>query len=166
MVSALRDYAYNEEENDPEELRAVYDNILYARCVYERYLHTWIAEAKEKFKERISVPALPRVKKFFLEHDSATILDKANRYFRKAELTPEERSEPLEIVSNSSGSSAAFLEVISTLMDDHSQEMSQISDRMIDAEVAAEQSRKKADREGQKAEEECQRAEEERQRAE
>ena len=51
-------------------------------------------------------------------------------------------------------------------MEDHSQEMSQISDRLIDAEVAAEQKRKKADRERQKAEEESQRAEEERQRAE
>ena len=128
-------------------------------------MHTWIAEAEEKLKEGISVRALPRVKKLLLVHDSAIMLDKANHYFRKAELTPEERSEPSEIVSNSPRSSAASLEVISKLVDDHSQEMSQINDQLIDAEVAAEQNRKKADRERQKAEEECQKAEEERQRA-
>ena len=129
-------------------------------------MHTWIAEAEEKLKEGISVPALPRVKKLLSKRDSAIILDKANRYLRKAKLTPEKRSESSEIASTSSRFSAASLEVISRLVKNHSQEMSQISDRLIDAEVAAEQNKKKADRERQKAEEECHRADEERQRAE
>jgi len=171
MVLALKEYACNEEENDLEELEAVYDYILNARSVYVKALHSWIESANEALKEG-SVPALPRVQKLLSDYGSSAVHNKIDKYFSTAKLSPHERSAPSEVSSLSSRSSTtskfsrASQEVISRMVEEHNQQMSQIKDRLIDAEITAEQQEKKAYRERQRAEEESAKADRERQRAE
>ena len=92
MNLALREYANSENKNDENVLTAVYNYIAKAHKTYLKLIHDWINGAKDKAKQNISVPTLPSVKKLLAQYNPS-IEDKLRRYFNKAKMDPDDRSE-------------------------------------------------------------------------
>ena len=90
MISTLRDYAYSDEHNQPCVMKAVLDYIM---CVHKTYLdamYAWIEEADEKQRQKLSVPAYPRVRDLMKKYDPS-VKNKIERYFKNSLLDPNER---------------------------------------------------------------------------
>ena len=94
MNLVLREYANSENKNDENVLTAVYNYIVKAHKTYLKLIHGWInaAKAKAKAKQNISVPALPSVQKLLAQYNPS-IEDKLRRYYNKAKMNPDDRSE-------------------------------------------------------------------------
>ena len=92
MNLVLREYANSENKNDENVLTAVYNYIVKAHKTYLKLIHDWINAAKAKAKQNISVPALPSVQKLLAQYNPS-IEDKLRRYYNKAKMDPDDRSE-------------------------------------------------------------------------
>ena len=151
MKLTLRDYAHSGEENDPNVLKAVYDyvsltHLVYLKALYESNKKRYIEDANKKLKQNISIPALPHVQKLLSEYDS-TINKKLRCYYDKAKRPVTERSESSTepSVTEISNLSRESQEIISRIMQDYAEQITQMSEQMIDMAVSAEVEKQKAE---------------------
>ena len=92
MNLVLEVYANRENKNDENVLTAVYNYIVKAHKTYLKLIQEWINGAKAKAQQNISVPALPSVQKLLAQYNPS-IEDKLRRYYNKAKMNPDDRSE-------------------------------------------------------------------------
>ena len=146
MKLTLRDYAYSGEENDPNVLEAVYDYVSLAHSIYLKALYEYIEDGNKKLMQNISIPALPRVQKLLSEYDS-TINEKLRCYYDKAKRPVTERSESSTepSVTEISNLSRESQEIISQIMQDHAEQITQMSEQMADMAVSAEVEKQRAE---------------------
>ena len=161
MVDTLRDYANNNEENNQKVIEAVYEYIMNALSTYLDAVYSWIDDAKHKEKQAISVPALPRVQKL-LGLYNPSLKDKIEKYYERALRSPWERSMASSSSSCTSKSAASRFsdeshKFIHSMMKQHDEEMSKLSEKIVDMTVATQLEQQKRER----AEEERKRAKEE-----
>ena len=92
MTLVMRDYARNDEVNDEQQLTAILNYIKKAHGIYLKATYTFIEKAEGKRKNKESVPALPRVQRLLSTYDPS-VIKRLQRYYEKAKLSPENRSE-------------------------------------------------------------------------
>ena len=139
MKLTLRDYVRSGEENDPNVLSAVYDYVSLAYSIYLKALYEYIEDANKKLEQNISIPALPRIQKLLSEYDS-TINEKLRCYYDKAKrpVTEGSNSSTEPSVTEISSLSRESQEIISRIMQDHAEQITQMSERMVDMAALAE----------------------------
>ena len=160
MVDTLHDYANNDEENNHKVIEAVYEYIMHALSTYLDTVYSWIDNAKRKEKQAISVPVLPRVQKL-LDLYNASLKDKIKKYYERALRSPWERSIASSSSCTSQSAASRFsdelLKFIQSMMKQHDEEMSKLSEKIVDMTVATQLEQQKWER----AEKERKRAKEE-----
>ena len=99
-----------------------------------------------KLKQNISIPALPRVQKLLSEYES-TMNEKLRCYYDKAKRPVTERSESSTepSVTEISNLSRESQEIISRMMQDHAEQITQMSEQMVDMAVSVEVEKQRAE---------------------
>ena len=146
MQVNLREYAYSDEVNDHQVVKAIFDYIMKAHGVYVSTLYSWIEEATKKERDGTSIAALPRVRKLLSTYDPL-VKDKLKRYHDFAIMDPVERTNALLIRSASDAKSRLTGEsqdAIDELLRKHSEEVASISDQLVDAKLNAEIAQQRA----------------------
>ena len=137
----MRDYARNDEANDEQQLTAVLNYIKKAHGIYLEAIYSFIEKAEGKRKNEESVPALPRVRRLLSTYDSS-VTERLQRYYEKAKLSPEKRSE-LSTGSVSEATRRSRLSdesrtIIHRMQLQHNKELSKLNDKLVDVTVSAE----------------------------
>ena len=146
MQVNLREYAYSDNANDHEVVKAVFDYIIRAHGVYVSALYSWIEEATKKESDGASIAALPRVRKLLSAYDPL-VKDKLRRYYNFAIMDPVERTNALLRRSASDAKSQlsfASQSAIDELLKKHNEEVACISDQLVDAKLNAEIAQQRA----------------------
>ena len=146
MQVNLREYAYSDNANDHEVVKAVFDYIIRAHGVYVSALYSWIEEATKKESDGASIAALPRVRKLLSAYDPP-VKDKLRRYYNFAIMDPVERTNALLRRSASDAKSQlsfASQSAIDELLKKHNEEVACISDQLVDAKLNAEIAQQRA----------------------
>ena len=137
----MLDYARNDEVNDEQQLTAVLNNIKKARGIYLEAIYSFIEKAEGKRKNKESIPALPRVQRLLWTYDPS-VTERLQRYYGKAKLSPENRSElstrSVFEATRRSRLSDESRTIIHRIQQQHSEELSKLNDKLVDMTVSAE----------------------------